>query len=456
MRCLRQFARLALFVLLSAGLTLRPVAAQSVLRDAETEKFLQDISAPLVAAAGLQPGNVKIILIGDPEINAFVAGGQYVYIHSGLLIAATSANEVQGVIAHEIGHITGGHVIRNNEGAKPAMGIMLLSLLLGAAAAAAGSAEAGMGLFSAGQRAAMGKYLAFSRAQEGSADAAGASFLEKAGITGKGMLSFFGKLRSQEYRLTSSYAQVDPYAQTHPLTADRITTLRGTLEASPNWNKPTDAGFEKRFARIKGKLYGFVTDPDLVLRKYPESDQSVLARYARAYAWHRAAYPEKAEAEIEKLVASDPQDPYFLELKGQILTESGKPTAAIAPLRAAVANSRNEPLIAASLGHALIASEDPKNLAEAGQVLKLAVNRDEDNPFAWYELGLVYDRAGDRARAAMASAERYSLINQPGMALSNAEMALQGLPAGTPDYIRAQDIAVTARNEMENQKSKRR
>ncbi|MEH3106282.1 MAG: M48 family metalloprotease [Sphingomonas fennica] len=446
--------RSCLLLLLALSLTARPALAQSMLRDAETEQFLQDIAAPLVAAAGLQPGNVQIILLGDKEINAFVAGGQAVYINSGLITAATSVDEVQGVIAHELGHVTGGHVIRFNEGARPAMGIMLLSLLLGAAAMAAGGTEAGMGMLMAGQQAAQGKFLAFSRAQEGSADAAGARYLEGAGLSGKGMLSFFGKLRTQEYRLSSSYADVDPYAQTHPLTQDRIAALSGTLQASPYWNKPIDPALEARFERVKGKLYGFVTDPDLVLRKYPESNQSTEARYARAYAWHRSAYPEKAVAEIDKLVASAPHDPYYLELKGQVLLESGKPADAIAPLREAADRARNNPLIASTLGHALIATEDPAHYAEARQVLKVAVARDEDNPFAWYQLGLVYDREGDRPRAAMASAERYSLIGQPQQAVQNAELAMQGLPVGTPDYIRAQDIALAARNDMQTRKKR--
>ena len=452
---LGRLLRLALFVALSTGLALRPAAAQSVLRDAETEAFLKELAAPLAQAAGLH-GNVDIILLGDREINAFVAGGQAVYINSGLIIRADNVNEVQGVVAHEIGHIVGGHIIRNGEGQKPAMGIMLLSMLLGAAAMAAGGGEAGMGMMMAGQRAAMGKYLAFSRAQEGSADAAGARFLDAAGISGKGILSFFTKLRSEEYRLSSSYADIDPYAQTHPLSSDRVSTLEGTLKASRAWNAPTDPALEAKFERIKGKLYGFVSDPDVTLRKYPESNQSTEARYARAYAWHRAAYPDKAQDEVDKLVASAPHDPYFLELKGQILLESGKPAQAIPPLREAVQRSQNAPLIASTLGHALIASEDERNFAEARQVLKVAVARDEDNPFAWYQLGLVYTREGDRPRAALASAEHYSLTNQPQQAVANAEMALQGLPVGSPDYIRAQDIAMAGRNEMETLKKRRR
>ena len=202
--------RLFVLLLLSLALTAQPAMAQSVLRDAETEALFKDISRPLVIAAGLEPNNVQIILLGDKEINAFVAGGQAVYINSGLISAADNANEVQGVIAHELGHITGGHIIRFGEGAKAATGITILSLLLGAAAMAAGAGDAGMAAMMAGQQAAMGKFLAFNRTQEASADAAGVGFLNRAGISGRGSISFLHKLRSQEYRLSSTYTDVDP------------------------------------------------------------------------------------------------------------------------------------------------------------------------------------------------------------------------------------------------------
>lgn len=447
--------RWVVVLLLSTALLTRPAAAQSILRDAETEALLNDIARPIVIAAGLEPGNVQMILIQDKEINAFVAGGQAVYIHSGLIAAADNVNEVQGVIAHEVGHITGGHIVRFSEGARAATGISLLSLLLGAAVIAAGGGEAGMGILSAGQQAAMSKFLAFTRTQESSADAAGASFMKKAGISGRGSVSFFQKLRKEEFRLSSSYADVDPYARTHPMSADRAAVMEAELKGDPAWSKPTDPALEARFQRVRAKLSGFVDDPKVTLANYPESNQSIPARYARAYAWHKAAYPDKAVAEVDKLVAAAPHDPYFLELKGQILLESGKPKDAIAPLREAVATTRGAPLIASLLGHALIATEDPANLPEARTVLRNAVARDNDNPFAWYQLGIVYSQDGDIARAALATAERYALIGQPKLALANAETAMRGIPQGTPDYVKAEDIALTSRQAIEDQKKRR-
>jgi predicted Zn-dependent protease len=444
-----------LALLLSLTIAVQPATAQSVLRDAETEAFLNDITRPLAIAAGLAPGNLRIVLIGDNDINAFVAGGQVVYINSGTIEASDDVNEIQGVIAHEIGHIAGGHVTLASQNARGATGISLLSLLLGAAAIAAGGAEAGMGILSAGQQAALGSYLAFSRSQEASADAFAVKTLDKAKLSGAGMISFFGKLRQQEYRLSSSYAKIDPYAQTHPMSGDRQAALQGDVTASPYYTTKTDPALQARFLRVRAKLTGFIRDPESVLNRYPERDQSMAARYARAYAWHKKAYPDKAVAEVDKLVATAPHDPFFLELKGQVLLESGKPLEALPPLREAVARAPNQPLIAALFGHALIATEDPANFAEARKVLRVAVARDNENPFAWYQLGIIYDREGDRPRAALATAERYSLENNPRLALASAEMALHGIPEGTPDWLRAQDIAMVSRNQVQDQRKKR-
>lgn len=446
--------RFATFLALFACLIARPAAAQQILRDAETEALLNRMSAPLIKAAGLDPNNVQVLLINDDSINAFVAGGQIVWIHSGLFTAAANANEVQGVIAHELGHIEGGHVIRSAEGIKAATGIMLLSLLLGAAAVAAGGGEAGLGVLGAGQQAAIGKFLAFSRAQESSADLAGARYLSAAGLSGKGSLAFFKRLQNLEFRL--AIPQEDSYGRTHPLSGERIQILTEVYEKDPAWNAKIDPQLEAQFERVKAKLQGFVSEPTRTLQLYPEKDQSIPAHYARAYAWHKSAYPDKALAETSALLATNPHDPYFLELEGQIMLESGRPQQAIAPLREAVDRTGAQPLIAATFGHALIATEDNQYLPEAEKVLRAAVNRDRENPFAWYQLGVVYEKRGDLPRAALASAERYQMMGQDGLALTSAERAMGGLPEGSIDWLRAQDIALVARNAVERNKKRRR
>jgi predicted Zn-dependent protease len=333
------------------------------------------------------------------------------------------------------------------EGAGNATKISILSLVLAAAAIAVGAPpDAGMGILAAGQRAALGSFMAFTRAQESSADLAGASYLSKAGLSGKGSLEFFKKLQNQEYRLA-----IYSNDRTHPLSQERIQALREIYEKDPAWNRPIDAALEARFERIKAKLQGYI-DPQVAARKYPESDQTVPAHYARAYAYHLGAYPDKALAEADSLLKTAPEDPFFLELKGQILLESGRPKDAIPVLREAVRTAPDQPMIAVMLGHALIATEDGKNFAEAKQVLKSAVNRDNDNPFAWLQLGIVYDREGDMARAALATAERSNLQGNPKLALSSARTAMKGIPANTPDYLRAQDIAMVSEAELKKDK----
>jgi predicted Zn-dependent protease len=446
--------RMLIAYVLALSLTVQPAMAQSILRDAETEAFFEEISAPLIRAAGLEPANVDIVLINDSSINAFVAGGQIVYVHSGLIEAAKSANEVQGVIAHELGHIEGGHVIRFSEGVGAANGISIATLILAAAAIAAGAGEAGMGIMAAGQQAALGKFLAFSRAQEGTADASGARYLSAAGITGRGSINFFKTLQNYEFRL--GIPQEDSYGRTHPLSGERISVLEDTYSADPAWDKPLNQKWETDFKRIKAKLTGFLADPTETMRDYPETDKSIPARYARAYAWHKGAYPQKALEESSALVAAAPDDPYFLELHGQILLESGKPVDAVQPLRKAVELTGSQPLIAAIFGHALVATEDKANLDEAATVLKAAVAKDNQNPFAWYQLGVVYAQKGDTSRAALASAERYLMEGAPQFALPNAQTAMAGLTEYTPDWIRAQDISMVAEAQLAQLKKRRR
>ncbi|WP_243445860.1 M48 family metalloprotease [Polymorphobacter arshaanensis] len=439
-----RFAKNLVTACAASLLLVQPVLAQSinVLRDAETEAFFRDISKPMIVAANLDPKSVQLILVGDPSINAFVCCGQNVFIHSGLIQVTDNVNQLQGVIAHELGHIAGGHNIRSSEGTGPATSISILSLIAAGAAMALGAGEAGMAILGMGQSVAQSTYLSFNRDQESRADQAGAEYLLAAQLSGQGSLDFFGKLANQEYRL--AIPQTNSYNRTHPLSSERIAALADVYAKSPYFHKGPDPAFQARFLRIKGKLIGFIEDPVRTLAMFPASDQSVQARYARAYAWQRSAYPDAALGEINKLLATAPKDPYFLELKGQILLESGRNAEAITVLRAAVANAPNEPLIATLLGHALISTEMPADMAEAKPLLKAAIARDKDNPFAWYQLGVIYDREGDTPRAALASAERYSMEGNRKGASANARVALAGLPRGSADWIRAQDIALAS------------
>lgn len=443
-------------VAITLALAIEPVGAQSRLRDAETEELLADMMAPLVEASELEPGNVEVVLINDNSINAFVAGGQVVYVHSGLINAAETANEVQGVLAHELGHITAGHVTRFEERTKGMQGMTLLSLLAGVGAALAGAPpEAAMGAFGLGMQAGMNSFLSFNRNQEAATDQAGVRYLKGAGISGRGMLSFFERLRNFEIRRGYSQADEAAYGRTHPLSGDRIQFLRGQLQSDPAWDAPVDAQLQERFSQVRAKLFGYLSEPRQVLNQYPPSDTSLAGYYARAYAFHKDAQVQNALDAADVLLASNPDNPYYLELQGQILLESGRPQQALEPLRKATRLTRNQPLIASMFGHALIATEDESNYDEAERVLRAAVARDRFNPFAWYQLGVVYSARGDIPRARLASAEQQVMNRAYPAALRSARAAEAGLPRGSPDWIRAQDIALEARSALERLRDSR-
>jgi len=446
------------WLLLAGQLVATEARAQSILRDAETEAFFRDIGKPLMLAGKLDPNTVAIYMIGDPSINAFATLGQTVFFHSGLIIAAEDVLEVQGVLAHELGHVSGGHAVRFNEGAGPATNISLLSLALAGALIAAGGADAGMAVLMAGQQAAQGKFLAFNREQESRTDQAGARFLDASAVDGAGMISFFRELQGNEYRL--AIPQDNAYNRTHPLSGERIAALEEVLQRSPSWGKGADPVLQARYQRIRAKLIGFVSDPQDTLKAYPLTDTSDPARVARAYAFHKGAYPDKALAELDALLLKVPKDPFVLELKGQVLLESGRVADSLQPLRSAVTYSNGEPLIAGMLGHALVQSAEATGsevtLNEAEKVLRTAIARDNQNPFAWLQLGTVYERRGDKPRAALATAERLNLSGgDPRLAAQSARAAVDGLQKGTPDWLRAQDILLVSQDQIEAMKKDR-
>jgi predicted Zn-dependent protease len=269
------------------------------------------------------------------------------------------------------------------------------------------------------------------------------------------MITFFEKLRNFEIRRGYSQSDDATYGRTHPLSGDRVQTLRNLLAEDPAWAAPDDAALQERFMRVKAKLYGYLAEPQRVLNAYPLTDTSIPARYARAYAYHKDARVDKALAETDALLAAEPDNPYFLELKGQVLLESGRPIEALDPLRRATELTRAHPLIAGIFGHALIATEDKANYPEAERVLRAAVAKDRYNPFAWYQLGVVYAASGDIPRARLASAEQLVMNRRYPEALQNAQAAEASLPYGSPDWLRAQDVALEARAQMERMRDRR-
>lgn len=433
-----------------------PVAhAQNIglLRDAETEAILREYTMPLFKAAGLDPDGVEIYLVADNRINAFVAGGRRVFINTGLIMAADHPGQIMGVLAHETGHITGAHLIRSQEAYAKASTPAIVGMLLGVGALIAGADEAGIGLIQLGQAASTSQILAYSRAQEAQADQAAVSILDDAGLSSRGLIEFFEKLARNE---TFAAANISPYLLSHPLSRQRISLLSERLEISPNSATPVEPRLMEMHNRMKGKLIGYIWEPERTLQAFPQSDQSLGARYARAYAYHKRSMLDEAIAEVDSLISDYENDPYFHELKGQIYFEHGRIWEAVFSYNDAVQINTHEPLLHVALGQALVATEDPDVISEAIDHLETAVGYEDDNGFAWYQLAYAYDRAGEDGLAALATAERSLLQGDLALAIHHAQRASDMLPAGTPSELRARDILMAARNSMKDRNGDQR
>jgi predicted Zn-dependent protease len=448
-------------MLLTAASTILPTAAEaqrrssiSLVRDAEIENTIRAYAAPLFGAAGLSSDAISVHLVNDRVLNAFVAGGQRIFINTGLLIRSDRPAQVIGVLAHEIGHIAGGHLARLNDAIDNASTAMILSLLFGAAAAVAGSGEGAAAAVLGGQQMAERNLLAFSRAQESAADQAGATFLEQTSQSASGLIEFLRIIGQQDALL---YERQDPYARTHPMTPERVAALESRLSRSPFRNaKDTPENIE-RFKRMQAKLVGYLDGLPATLRKYPESDTSLYARYARAFAYFRGLDFKRAMDETEALIQLYPNDPYFRELKADILLNQGKVAESLPPMREAYRLAPNEPLLAFGLGQRLVALEgDASQLAEAIDILKQVTLREPDNGSAWQQLAVAYGRTGNIGMASLASAERFLVSGSYRDAIGQAERASRLMKEGEPGWLRAQDIIATAKDGQREERRRSR
>lgn len=449
---LSKFLRAAIMSGVAAGSLLAAQVdafAKAGIRDAEIERILRNYSDPIFKAAGLDPKAVTMFIVNDRSLNAFVSGGQNVFINTGMITTLDTPNELKGVIAHETGHISGGHLARGGEAMAKAEIPMLIGMLAGVAAIAAGAPDLGMGLLIGAQSVAQREVLAYSRTQESAADQAGAKFMNAIGESPRGMMLVFDRFADQE--ILSGYRQ-DPFIRSHPLSRDRTATLQGLVDDSPYKDKLDSKASLEEYALMRAKLRGFIDSPEAVLNLYPVSDKSMPARYARAAAFFRSSDLTRALPEIDSLIAERPTYAYFWELKGQILVESSRPKEGVVPYRKAVELAPNEPLIRASLGAALIATEDPTVLPEAKLNLKKALEVEPDNGMAWYYLADVYARTGDEKMAALATAERNFALKQYPRAMRFAERAAKQLKEGSGEWQRANDILAISQAAMGGEK----
>jgi predicted Zn-dependent protease len=448
---LKRLTSLAVALSLAIATT-APATAQSrspgVVRDAEVEGIIRAYATPLFEAAGLNAADIRIFLINDDRLNAFVAGGMNLFLNTGLLMRAEKANQVIGVIAHETGHIAGGHLARTQEALSNASTEAIIAFVLGMAVAAAGQGEAGTAIIGGGATVAQADLLKYSRTQESAADHAGVSYLDSTGQSSRGLLEFFEILEGQELMLSG---RQDPYLRTHPLSSDRIDFVRHHIEGSPFSDAAEPAGFTDGFGRMRAKLIGFLRPLNRVLQDYPESDGSLDGRYARSIGYYRAGQLDKALPLLDGLIAEHPEDPFFQELKGQILMENGRGREAIPYYEESVRLAPHEPLLRVGLAQVLIDTEDPGLNRDALINLEEVTRIEPRNGNAWRLLSIAYGRDGQIPMTALALAEAALLRGDNSEAWAQADRAMQQLPEGSPAWLRAQDIQNTADRNKDKQ-----
>lgn len=423
----------------------RKQSGPPIVRDAEIEQLLRDYTQPILKVAGLAQQNVQVVIINHRSFNAFVADGRRIFINAGTLMEADNPNQVIGVLAHETGHIAGGHLSRIREELRTATTASIIALILGAGALVAASRSGGVdagqaagAALSAPQAVIQNSLLAYVRSQEDAADRAGVRFLTATGQSAKGMSDTFKRLADQTL-YASRY--IDPYMQSHPMPSERVQALEGLAKASPHWDKQDPPALQARHELARAKLYGFIDPRDGLARRYPISDNSLAARYARAIAMYRFGNPAAAMQQIDALIQVQPQNPYFHELKGQALLEAGRPADAIAPLRRAVQLAPNPALIQIMLGQALLASNNKATAEEAVTLLETAIRREPESPEAFDQIALAYGRKGDLARADLASAQASFTRGDLKTARALAGRAKSRFPVGSPGWVKADDIA---------------
>lgn len=426
----------ALAVLASAA----AAQAQSLIRDTEIEGIIHDWSEPVLDAMGLDPNEVEILLVNDNDLNAFATRGRIMGLNTGLILRTKSPNQLLGVIAHEAGHIKNRHTLRDgaqNAGMQP----MIMTMALGALAAIAGAPDAGAALLASSQYFGTLGALRYMQSQEGEADITGARALERAGESGRGMVEFFENFRSQEI---FSDQRRYPYFRSHPLSSQRIEALRPAVEAASHYDKRDSTQRMAEHALVVAKIRAFMDAPNATLRDYPSSDASLPARYARAIAWYRDGQTQKALDAVDVLLTEQPENPYFWELKGQILFEEGRPAEAIGAHERSVELKPDAPLLRINLAHALIETNDTARLTEAEDQLKRALALEGDNNLAWRLLSQAYSSQGKEGEARLASAEYWFALRRSEQAAQFAMRARDMLDRNSIEWRRATDIVLAS------------
>ncbi|MBY0531334.1 MAG: M48 family metalloprotease [Xanthobacteraceae bacterium] len=437
-------AAAASMLFVHAGEALAQQGKLPVLRDAETEELLRDYTRPILKAAGLSQQNIEVVIINSREFNAFVADGRRIFVNYGALYDSTTPNQIIGVFAHETGHIAGGHLARIREQLASAQTAAIIAMILGAAALGAGAAagaqnvgQVAPGVIMGPQEVIRRTLLSYVRGQEEAADRAAVTYLNATGQSARGMIETFGRFQQQQLFLTQ---QVDPYLLSHPTATNRIAQLETLAQASPHYNKKDSPELQFRHDMMRAKIAGFFEKPESLARRYAPSNNSLPAQYARAMSSYRWGNVGAAIRQVEALIATQPNNPYFHELKGQVLLEAGRAREAIAPLRRAVELSKGTPLIRMMLGQALVQGGGKEDAEEAVRELRFALQREPNVAFAHRSLARAFELTGDRPNANLSAA--YAAFNDGDFkaAKTLATRAQQSFKVGTPGWLRADDI----------------
>jgi len=436
-----------------AALPIHPAVAQSqgqpktvTIRDTEIEALLADYTRPILKVAGLARQNVEVVLIQERSFNAFVADGKRIFVNTGALMDAKTPNQIIGVLAHETGHIAGGHLARMREQLAGAQTMAIVAMLLAGAGVAAGAASgmngrdlgnAAAGAVSAPQEMIRRSLLSYQRSEEQAADRAAVKYLDATKQSAKGMLETFERFQNDQLFISQ---RIDPYLLSHPMARERIATLEELAKASPNFNAKDSPELQLRHDMMRAKLVGFTERPDAVARKYPINDNSLPAQYARAISAYRYGNVSGSISQIDALIARQPNNPYFYELKGQALLEAGRAADAVAPLRKAVSMTNGAPLIRSMLGQALVQSGGVSDGDEALRELIMATQRDPTSSGAWRSLAMAYGRKGDSANADLAAAQGYFASGEIKTGRELAARARQRFTPGSPGWLKADDL----------------
>lgn len=425
-----------------------------ILSDTEIDSTLAEMARPVMEAGHLVPGTIHLHMIVDDSINAFVNSSTDMFLNTGLLLKSKTPNEVIGVMAHETGHIVGGHTVMVSSDMAAVNSISLLSTLLGiAAGVATGNPEVGIAIMMGGQRAALGRFLSFTRSQEARADQFALQALEDSHQSSQGLYNFFERLYGEELLITTN---PDPYMQSHPITTDRMEVVGAWVKKAHYTSAQDNPELVQKYRRMIAKLYAFLKPQIATLQKYPESDKSVEGRYARAIAYYRRGQFDKALPIVDGLLTDLPKDPYFWQIKGDMLLSKAKIDDSVVAYREAIKFLPNAPEILTAMSRAMNESNNPDYFLETERNLKHALDLDPENPDAWDLLAAAYAHNDKLGLSAYAAAERAILMGQFGDVARYTIQAEKLLEKDTPIWYRLQDIKVLAQNSLHDMKGKRR